>query len=516
MADAPMLPSLWLSITQPAVAPPLVEDAKADVCVVGAGIAGLTTAYLLAAAGKSVVVIDAGGAGTDQTSHTTAHLSNAIDDRYREVERIRGEDAARLAAESHSAAIDRIEQIARDEGIGCDFSRLNGYLFLAPGQAMEDLEDELRAALRAGLPVELLPRAPLSSLDTGPCLCFPRQAQIQPVAYMLGLTRAVLSRGVRIFGSTLAQGIENGATARVKTQQGAVVEADAVVVATNVPFHNRLTIHTKLAAYATYVIAAPVPHGSVAPGLYWDDADPYHYVRLHQLAGEDLLIVGGEDHRAGHDDGHEQLHFVRLEGWARERFPQLGEVRHRWTGQVMETLDGLAFIGADPLGAPNVFVATGDSGMGMTHGTIAGMLLTDLVVGRANPWTKLYEPSRMPIAASGKYAAENLRTLRRYADWLTPGDRVSAKDIAPGHGAVLRQGLHKIAAYRDLDGRLHEFSAVCSHLGCLVHWNDAEACWNCPCHGSRFGALGAVLNGPATQDLEPVSEIAAQERQASH
>ena len=374
--------SVWMATTAMPQQTALVEDTKADVCVVGAGIAGMTTAYLLARAGKSVVVLDDGPIAGGQTQRTTAHLSNAIDDRYFEIERLHGARGARLAAESHTAAIDRIAAIVRDEQIACDFERLDGYLFLAPGEAGDVLDRELAAVHRAGLTaVERLPRAPLEPFDTGPCLRFPGQGQFHPLKYLAGLARAIERDGGRIFTGTHAASIEGGTPARVKSAAGPMVTSDAVVVATNTPVNDRVAIHTKQAPYLTYVIGALVPRGSVAKGLYWDTLDPYHYVRLQALSaeggadepqgfpGDDVLIVGGEDHKTGQADDQPER-YARLEAWTRERFPMMRGVEFRWSGQVMETIDGLAFIGPNPLDEPNVFIATGDSGMGMTHGTI--------------------------------------------------------------------------------------------------------------------------------------------------
>jgi glycine/D-amino acid oxidase-like deaminating enzyme/nitrite reductase/ring-hydroxylating ferredoxin subunit len=495
---------------------PLAEDTRADVCVIGAGIAGLSTAYLLARYGKSVVVLDDGPVGGGQTQRTTAHLSNAIDDRYFEIERLHGAEGAKLVAESHTAAIDRIEGIVRESWIECGFRRLDGYLFLPPGESASLLDRELAAAHRAGLTdVERIPRAPLASFDTGSCLRFPRQAEFHPLKYLAGLADAIKRTKGRIFTGTHAQTIEGGKSARVKTSSGRSVAADAVVVATNTPVNDLLAIHTKQAPYMSYVIGAAVPHESVPAALYWDTLDPYHYVRTHSspseagtvetrtLGEQDVLIVGGEDHKTGQADDAAQR-YARLEAWTRERFPMIGEILFRWSGQVMETIDGLAFIGRNPLDEPNVFIATGDSGMGMTHGTIAGILLTDLILGRENPWTTLYDPSRKTLGALCHFACENLNIAKQYGEWLTSGDVDSTDQIKPGTGAVVRRGLTKIAAYRDEDGNLHERSAICPHLGCIVHWNDAEATWDCPCHGSRFDRFGVVVNGPANRDLVDV------------
>jgi glycine/D-amino acid oxidase-like deaminating enzyme/nitrite reductase/ring-hydroxylating ferredoxin subunit len=498
-------PSLWGASVKPPVYPGLDEDVHVDVCVVGGGIAGLSTAYLLTAEGRSVAVLDAGAIGGGQTSRTSAHLSNAIDDRYAEIQRLHGEDAARLAAESHTAAIDRIESIVQEERITCEFARVDGYLFLAPGQREEELERELSAATSAGLDVQRVPRAPIPAFDTGPSLRFPGQGQFHPLKYVTGLARAIVRRGGQLFSRTHATRVHGGKEARVETSRGPVVDAGSVVVATNVPFNDRVAIHTKQAAYLTYVIAAPIPGGSVPTALYWDTGDPYHYLRLQKNGNRrgskrELLLVGGEDHRTG-QAGDSEERFLRLESWARERFPELGPVEFHWSGQVMEPVDGLAYIGRNPLDDDNVYIVTGDSGQGLTHGTIAGILLTDQILGRVNPWSTLYSPSRKSLRAAAAYAQENAKTIAQYADWLTAGDLEDTGQIPNGRGALVRRGLRKIAVYRDERGALHEFSATCPHLGCIVQWNDSERTWDCPCHGSRFRSSGRVIVGPANRDL---------------
>lgn len=499
--------SVWTATAELPEPAPLAANVRADVCIVGAGIAGMTTAYLLAREGRSVVVLDDGRIGGGMTERTTAHLSNAIDDRYFEMERLHGEKGAHLAAQSHTAAIDRIDAVVADEGIACDFERLDGYLFLPPGESEVVLERELNAAHRAGLAdVALVGRAPIDTFDTGKCLRFPRQAQFHPLKYLAGLLRAIERNGGRIFGGTHATRMEGGEQAQVETAGGYVVSAGAVVVATNTPVNDIVTIHAKQAPYTTYVIGARIPRGSVPRALYWDTANPYHYVRVQRVSGagaddHEVLLVGGEDHKSGQADDVERRH-SRLEQWARERFPIEG-IEYRWSGQVMEPVDGVAFIGRNPGDPRNVFVATGDSGMGMTHGTIAGILITDLIMGRDCPWAPLYEPSRKTAGAFLEFAKETANVAAQYLeDYFTGGTVGSPEEISPGEGAVIRRGIAKLAVYRDERGTLHERSAVCPHLGCVVRWNRLEKGWDCPCHGSKFDRYGRVINGPANRDLE--------------
>jgi len=487
--------SVWSATAALPECGPLEENLHVDVCVIGGGIAGLSTAYHLCKAGRSVAVIDDGPLASGMTRMTTGHLSNMLDDRYFELEKLHGAEAIRVAADSHTAAIERIDEIVRREGIDCDFSRLDGYLFLAEGDKPETLDRELDAAHRAGLKgVERVDRAPFQ-WDTGPALRFPRQGQFHPLKYLAGIAQAIRREGGRIFCHSHADHVEGGVPGLAHVGKH-VVTADAIVVATNVPINNLLAIHTKQAPYMTYVVGARVPAGSVPKVLAWDTGDPYHYVRLH----DDVLIVGGEDHKSGQATDSPQR-YRKLEAWARSRFPMMGEVEFMWGGQVMEPADFLAFIGHNPMDHDNIYVATGDSGMGLTHGTIAGILLCDLILGRKNPWEKLYSPSRVPLRAAAELAREDLNMAAQYGDWLTGGDVASVDEIARDSGAIVRRGLEKIAVYRDSNGTLHERVAACPHLGCIVQWNPGEKTWDCPCHGSRFDAHGHVMNGPANRDL---------------
>jgi glycine/D-amino acid oxidase-like deaminating enzyme len=313
--------SLWQSV-QIDDGAPLSENISVDVCIVGAGIAGMSTAYMLAREGKSVAVLDDGAVGSGETGHTTAHLTNAIDDRFVEIERLHGEEGSRICAESHTAAIDTIDRIVQEEGIECDFERLDGYLFQGDAETDLPIEDELKAAHRAGLhDVELLPRVPGLSFDTGPSLRFPRQGEFHPLKYLAALARAIQRLGGHIYTGTHVEEFEGDERVTVRTSNGAVVTADAVVVATNSPINNLFAIHTKQAPYRTYAIGARVPRGTVPRGLYWDMLDPYHYIRLTRSPdGDDtheIVIVGGEDRKVGDEEDTEER-YRGLEEWARE------------------------------------------------------------------------------------------------------------------------------------------------------------------------------------------------------
>jgi glycine/D-amino acid oxidase-like deaminating enzyme/nitrite reductase/ring-hydroxylating ferredoxin subunit len=503
--------SIWMGTFEMPSYPPHTSDASADVCIVGAGIAGLSTAYMLTKAGKKVIVVDDGPVGGGETARTTAHLSNAMDDRIYVLEHVHGEDGARKIVQSHGAAIDMIEQIVRNESIDCDFRRLDGFLFLGGGDSERVLDEELAAAERAGIAgMEKLPRIPEAGFDSGPCLRFPNQAQFHVLKYLAGVAAAVTRDGGRIYSGTHVTAINGGAPCTVDTDAKRTITADAVCVCTNASIADMFHTHMKQAPYRSMVIAALVPRSSVHAALYWDTGDQYHYVRLQPLADDhahDALIVGGEDYKTGHADD-EPARWRRLEEWMRERWPQAGEVVYRWSGQVLEPNDFIAFIGRSPTGAENVYMCSGDSGQGMTHGTIAGMLLTDLITGQPNDWESLYDPKRVSLRARPieQFVKENADVALQFVkDYLLTGDLASADAIPAGEGRIIRRGAHKIAAYRDADGTLHECSAVCTHLRCIVGWNSSEQVWDCPCHGSRFDPYGKVITGPAVTDLERLS-----------
>jgi glycine/D-amino acid oxidase-like deaminating enzyme/nitrite reductase/ring-hydroxylating ferredoxin subunit len=484
-----------------------------DVCIVGAGIAGLTTAYLLAREGKSVIVVSERQPGDGQTGRTSAHLVSAIDDRFSELYRTHGEQATKLAYQSHAAAIDRIESIVDVEDIDCDFARVDGFLFLREGDAEKTLDVELDAAKLIGVAdVQKLARAPLDAFDTGPCLRFGRQGIFHPLKYLAALTRCIQRDGGRIFCGNRAIDVQGRDPEKpddrctVRLDNGRKVTSNAVVVATNTPapIQNWAGIYTKQVPYRTYVIGARIPRGSVPSSLYWDTGWPYHYIRVDSVTDPnfDILLVGGEDHVVGQlPEG--AAPFLRLEQWARERFKIIVEVPYRWSGQTQEPVDALAYIGRAPIDKLHVYVATGDSGMGLTHGTIAGILLTDLIQSRPNPWAKIYDPSRKPTSTLRKYLSYAADTLKTFKEYVTPGEVASEEELPPGTGALVRSGLKKVAVFKDDSGTVHRRSAICTHLGCIVQWNPVEHTWDCPCHGSRFDVEGRVLMGPATDDLKP-------------
>jgi glycine/D-amino acid oxidase-like deaminating enzyme/nitrite reductase/ring-hydroxylating ferredoxin subunit len=483
-------------------APTLADDITTQVAVIGSGMAGLSVAYELTRAGADVVVLDRGPIADGMSARTTAHLSAYSDDGFRELIRMRGLDIARQWRQSQDDAISRIEAIQGTLGSDCDFHRLDGYLFLAPNTDPGVLDSELVASAQVGMLAVRQQGVPFAGHASTPCLRFPNQATFHPLKYLRALADAVTRAGGRLYANSPVVTIgEKDGSVELVTRDGARVTAAQAVVATNAPINDRLAIHAKQAPYRTYAVAFEIERGRLPDGLYWDTQDPYHYVRLQPGDGDtDILIVGGEDHKTGaYNDGERRID--KLVRWTREMAPQVGRKITGWSGQVLEPMDYVGFLGRNP-GNENIYIATGDSGQGMTHGAVAGLLIADLILqDQPNPWAPVYEPARKPIRAMGEVLRENATAAKNFTEYLTPGEIASAENLAPGEGGILRRGLSKVALYRRADGSLCERSAICTHLGCHFHWNNFEKCWDCPCHGSQFSPEGKPLNGPAATAL---------------
>jgi glycine/D-amino acid oxidase-like deaminating enzyme/nitrite reductase/ring-hydroxylating ferredoxin subunit len=496
--------SLWMDTLVLDDAPALDKKEKADVAIVGSGIAGMSVGYEFAKAGKSVVILDRGPIGKGMTSRTTAHLTAQCDDGFAQMLSRRGEELTRGWYQSQAAAIDRIEANQQELDLSCDFRRLEGHLFHAPGTDEQLLDREFEATRKIGMPIHREKGVPFAGQADTPSLRYPNQATFHPLKYLAGLASAIRRAGGRFYADTTVEEVkENKNNVELTTVTGHTVQAGHVVVATNAPINDRYAIHSKQAPYRTYAMAFSVAKNALPDGLYWDTLEAYHYVRMQPGKGKsDVLIVGGADHKTGEADDAE-ARFLAIEAWMRNLLPKLGKELHRWSGQILDTIDFAAFIGLNP-GSKRTYVATGDSGQGITHGAVAGILISDLILKGESPWTNVYDPSRKPAKAVGTYLSENLSVPKNFAEYVAPGEISSWDELKPGQGAIVRKGLTKVAAYRNDKGKLYLRSAACPHLGCHIHWNSFERCWDCPCHGSQFAPDGTALNGPA---FSPLAEV---------
>jgi glycine/D-amino acid oxidase-like deaminating enzyme/nitrite reductase/ring-hydroxylating ferredoxin subunit len=508
------MPSLWVAETEPLPFPPLDQDARCDLVVVGSGIAGLSSAYEASRCGAKVIVIDRGDIARGMTARTTAHLVTEIDDRYYDLIKVAGEANARLYHDSQVAAVNRIEAICDEEGIDADFTRLPGYLVAGEAGDLGELNDEYDACRKLGIPVELCTEAPLPLIEGTSALKFADQGRFHPLKYCAGLALAIQQCGGKLHGHTAYLTHNEGHDGiTIKTEAGNKIRAAAALFATNSPVNDRVGIHTKQVPMRTYVVAGKVPSGSVEDALVWDTLVPYHYVRLQPAGdGQDWLIAGGEDHRSGTADDMEQR-FARLESWTRERFPSFNKAELRWSGQVMEPVDFLPYSGRD--GSDRIYVHSGDSGMGMTNGVAGSLNFIALYRNDKARFADLFDPARKPKAglSLGEYVKGQGPVVANLGEYLSAGEVDSIEDIKPGQGAILRRGTAKHAVYRAEDGSFTERSAVCTHMGCIIHWNSFEQCWDCPCHGSQFLPDGSVLNAPAVRPLAKVDEKAEQSKE---
>lgn len=494
--------SLWLDErARPAVGhrQALSGDRETDVVVVGAGVAGLTAALELVRAGKKVVVLDAGTIGAGESQRTTSHLTEVLDQRFYEIAQSFDDETATLMARGQRVAIDHIERCVRDLGVDCGFDRRHAYLYAVAedSEQHEALDRETEACQRLKLAAQRVDVVPEIPLRTGGALCFANQAQIIPGPYLSALAGQIEALGGLIFENTAVTSVDDSDRCEVTTQRG-MVTADHVIVATNAPIHTKLQLHVSLENYRTYVVATPWASDRPLP-LLWDFCDPYHYLRTQRIGDETYLIVGGEDHLVGEGPESEEP-YARLRQYVAVNFGG-GTITHQWSGQIVDTADGLPYIGPTRRGS-RILVATGFSGNGYTNGTLSGLVLKDVIVGHPNPWADLLSPTRMPTLASvPEVVVHNLNVAKHFVT-----DRVAEKGspetLNKGCGQILHVGSEKLAVYRDDSGRLHTMSPVCPHMGCYVQWNGAERSWDCPCHGSRFTAEGHVINGPAVKNLE--------------
>lgn len=493
--------SLWVETALQAEFPALKSNLDVEVAIVGGGITGITAGILLQRAGKRVAIIDNSQIATGESGYTTAHLTQVLDVRYQQIISDFGEEKAQLAAGSSGAAINQIEKLIQDYRISCDFKRLPGYLYSENGFDTLDFSQEIDALRKVNVPAELIGAAPLP-FKTLKAIRVDDQAQFHPRQYLLSIVEQFVHLGGKIIEHTRAIDVTDGTPCQVKTERGTITALD-VIISANVPVTNWLFLNTKIAAYRSYALSAKLS-SPIQPGLYWDTVDPYHYIRAYHSETEgDFLIVGGEDHKTG-AKVHTESCFKNLERFTREHF-DVADIPYFWSGQIIKPLDGLPYIGLNSL-SKHVYVSTGYSGNGMTFGTLGGMILSDLVLGKSNPWSLLYDATRLhPIASIGNFLSENIDIPAHFiGDRLSNGDARFTSEIQKNEGKVITVAGKKIAAYRGEDGDLHAFSAVCPHMGCIVHWNGAESSWDCPCHGSRFDAHGKVSNGPALSDLKPL------------
>jgi glycine/D-amino acid oxidase-like deaminating enzyme/nitrite reductase/ring-hydroxylating ferredoxin subunit len=496
--------SYWKDFSLPRF-PKLDRDLQTDVVVIGGGLAGLTAAYLLKRAGRRVVLLERGTCAAIDTAHTTAHLTCVTDTRLTSLAKSFGHDHAQAVWDAGLAAIDQIEQIIGREQIDCGFARVPGYLHVprdagaGDDKEIETLKKEAELAASMGFDAQFVERVPLVER---PGIEILDQARFHPRKYLAAMAQTIDGGGSFVFEHTNAEDVEDDPLS--VEAAGHSIKCEDVVVLTHNPIVGKAGIvsatllQTKLALYTSYVVAGRVASGQVPDALFWDTGDPYKYVRIDRRHGFDVVIFGGEDHKTGQTSDTEAC-FRQLTTAFRRLLPDI-EITHRWSGQVIETNDGLPLIGDM---APHQFAATGFSGNGMTFGTLGAMMACDAIAGVKNPWRDLFDIGRTKIRGGlWDYLAEN-KDYPYYLirDRFAGVESRSLRTVPRGAGQIVSLNGARVAAFRDADGSITLRSPVCTHMGCYVRWNPAESTWDCPCHGSRFSPKGKVISGPAESPL---------------
>jgi glycine/D-amino acid oxidase-like deaminating enzyme/nitrite reductase/ring-hydroxylating ferredoxin subunit len=486
--------------------PKLQRNANVDVLVVGAGVTGITTAYLLKVAGLRVALIERERVASIDTGHTTAHLTYVTDVQLQELARNFGRDHAQAAWDAGAAAVDEIERIVCEEEIECEFTRVPAYLHVRTGdrskREVSSIKKQADLAAELGFDATYVSSAPYFNL---PAVRFANQAKFHPRKYLRALVERIPGNRSYVFEKSAVT--EFDAEKRRAKANSNWISFDRVVMATNNPLVGLASIvsatllQTKLFLYTSYALGARVPSDTVPEALFWDTRDPYDYLRVDRHRRFDYLIYGGEDHKTGQEK-RPQKAFVRLWRRLKKLVPQ-ARVDYRWSGQIISTPDGLPYIGEN---AERQFVATGYCGNGITFGTISALMVRDWATGTKNPWADLFAVDRKKIkGATWNYLREN-KDYPYYLikDRFTRPEADTIAALKPGNGMIIGSRAKKIAVYRDRNANVYKLSPICTHLGCLVRWNPAESTWDCPCHGSRFKPTGEVIAGPAEEPLAPI------------
>ncbi|WP_101298019.1 FAD-dependent oxidoreductase [Halegenticoccus soli] len=490
--------SLWLGTTPETDYGPLDGGAAVDTAVIGGGIVGLTAATLLAEAGQRVAVLERGRILEGVTGKTTAKLTSQHGLLYDTLVSSFGERRARQYARANEAAKEHVAERVEREGIDCGFRRLPAYTYVDSPEKKRKVKREVEAARKVGLPAEYAESLPLDA-DAAAAVRFDDQAQFHPREYLLSLAASLTENGGRIYEDTRALDIDDGRRCRVSTDRGEV-RADAVVVATHFPMSDPALYFARMHPKRSYVLAARVDDPP-REGMFYRTGRQYFSVRTHEIDGETLTLVGGQNHKTG-QGGDTSKRYRKLEQAARRHF-DVQSIEYRWSTQDYVSVDKVPYVGKIGPTARNVYVGTGFGGWGMTSGTAAGMILSDLIRGDGNPWAEVFDPARVTLGPSAReFATQNANVAKEFVgDWLTKPLGNDLRNLPRGEAKVSRKGGEPVAAYRDEGGELHAVSAVCPHMYCVLEWNDGERTWDCPCHGSRFGYDGHVIDGPAVRDL---------------
>lgn len=487
--------SIWQGTCGETAFPALSGSLETDVVIVGGGITGVSAAMLLAKGGKRVVLLEAGKVGFGTTGCSTGNLHILPDQYLSRIEKKWGREAAAAVAASRGAALDLLAGTVAEFGLECGFFRRPHYLFPTDETQARQIAAEHDAAIEAGLPATYVEDAPLP-FPVGKGLKIAAQAQFHPLLFVQQLAKAIVAENCRIFEHSPVLEIDQRKVT-VRTASGEVRGA-AILLATHTPKGFNV-LQTELGPYREYGIAGPLPEGPLPEGIFWTMEEPNHSFRSYAQNGSRSLIVIGEKHKTGQHSHSE--YFQKVEAFAQRRFG-LERSDYRWSAQNYRPADDLPYIGRT-LAAEEVHVATGFGTNGLLYGPLAAMIISDGILGRSNPWASMYRATRItPTKGAGKFIEENVDVAMQYLrDYLTHAEREQLRNVPLGEGRVAELDGKRVAVYRDEQDNWSAVSPVCTHLGCIVHWNAMEKSWDCPCHGSRFNPDGSIIEGPALKPL---------------
>ncbi|HQD91573.1 MAG TPA: FAD-dependent oxidoreductase [Syntrophomonadaceae bacterium] len=494
--------SFWMDSTKINNYPQLKEDLKVDIAIVGGGIVGITTAYLLKQAGVSVVVLDADRILQGTTAHTTSKLTSQHAIIYSKIKSQMSEELAGLYAEANQYAIDMVEKIMQEKSIQCDFVRLPAYTYTQSDQYVGQIEDEIDTARSLGIEASFQQDIPLP-FPVKAAMRFENQAQFHCLKFLKELARDIPGQGSHIFEQTKAVNIQEGNPLTVVTEPGHQIKANQIVIASHFPFFDGGGFYfSRIYLERSYVVAATIKEEF--PEAHFISAeDPGRSLRYTPSKYGRLVLFGGEHHKTGHGTDTNK-HYKNLLDFANQHY-QIDKIYYRWSTHDCVTIDGVPYVGNLTARSPNIYVATGFGKWGMSNGIASAKILSDLIITGDNPWAQVYSPSRFITSGSAlkTFVGINISVAEKYITGkLEPGD--TDKNIEKGEARVIDIDGHRIGAYRDAQGTLHMVDTTCTHLGCELAWNDAEKSWDCPCHGSRFTYEGEIVEGPAINKLQHV------------
>ncbi|WP_345988566.1 FAD-dependent oxidoreductase [Chryseobacterium sp. Chry.R1] len=477
-------------------------DPLYDVAIVGGGITGISTAMRLQKAGKKCIILEASNIGFGTTGGTTAHLNNFFDTTYAEAIKDFGLDNAILLKNVGIEALHIIKNNIHEFDIDCDFEMKTGYLFALDEKQEKKLADIIEGSSKVGHRIDSINDIPFP-IPFKAAAIIPDQAQFHPVKYIKKLTEAFIAAGGAFIEKCLCESHEEfDDMVRLHTSKG-IINATHVIYATHIP-PGINQLHFMNAPYRSYAIAFTLKGDSYPKDLGYDLVDPYHYYRIQEIDGKNLLIAGGEDHKTGHSDDT-GVCFSRLENYVRQYF-DVWTAQYSWSSQYYEPVDGLPYIGVLPGSKGRIYTATGFRGNGMIFGTITSQILSDLIVKGSNKYEQLFSPGRIkPIAGFSTFVQEQATVVFDFIkDKLLTEKITSLSEIKDGEAKVIRYEGESYALYKEKGGSLHMVKSTCPHAKCEVRWNSAEITWDCPCHGSRFNVNGKLLTGPAVKDLQRI------------